>query len=106
MLYICMCIHILINLLFFSDVGISTNCRDDTYLGEFAFSESESLNVASLFQSLKPRVRAFLSVHSYGNMLLHPWGYVASTFDPNPPANLNELVSVWSIQFWTIATEI
>ena len=78
---------------FLAGVGVSTDCRDSIFLGAGPFSESETRNVASLFYSYYDRVVSFLSVHSYTQLLLHPWGYVNSNTDPDPPKNLDELVS-------------
>lgn len=78
----------------FGNVGASTSCRNQDYHGGYPFSEAETLNVAQLFEELKPRVVSFLSVHAYSQLLLYPWGYVDSNVDPNPPSNIDALMAV------------
>ena len=50
--------------------------------------------MATLFNEFKSRVVSFLSVHAYSQLLLYPWGYVSSNYDPSPPSNLQNLVGV------------
>ncbi|KAL8596292.1 hypothetical protein ACOMHN_067545 [Nucella lapillus] len=76
----------------FGEVGVSPYCSDDTYPGEKGFSEPETQNVRDLFLQLKPRVVAFLSVHSYSQVLLLPWAY--STPRDDSPDNIEDLVEL------------
>ena len=61
--------------------GSSGNPSSETYRGPYAFSEPETQAVRDLV--LGSDFRAILSYHSYGQLILHPWGY---TKDPAPDA--------------------
>lgn len=65
-----------------SDVGSSDDPGDDTYHGPNAFSEPESRAVRDFIVS-HPDVRIMVSYHSYGAMVLYPWGHI---YDPVPDA--------------------
>jgi hypothetical protein len=56
------------------DLGSSPNTGDWTYRGTAAFSEPETANLEAFVQAHSFSV-AF-SYHSYGDLLLYPWGYV------------------------------
>jgi murein tripeptide amidase MpaA len=45
----------------------------DTYIGEAAFSEAETKNVRWMFD-MNPRIKRFVDIHSYGELVLYPWG--------------------------------
>ncbi|XP_059172957.1 carboxypeptidase B-like [Physella acuta] len=68
--------------------GISTNCASDIYPGTGPFSEPETANIRDLFESIYSNVVAYLSVHSYSQFLLVPWGYTEYV---SRPANAAEL---------------
>ncbi|KAF2368759.1 Peptidase M14 carboxypeptidase A [Trinorchestia longiramus] len=55
--------------------GSSSNHCSEIYRGPTAFSEPESQAVRTAVESVKDRLKAYLTVHSYGQMILHPWGY-------------------------------
>lgn len=57
------------------EVGSSDNSCAEDYHGRSAFSEKESQVSRDIMQSLKGNCKFFLSLHSYGNYLLYPWGY-------------------------------
>lgn len=52
----------------------NNNTNSAVYWGPAPFSEPESTAIANLLLQY-PNVRAALDVHSYGQLLLHPWGY-------------------------------
>lgn len=56
-------------------VGASNSGCDDTYRGRSAFSEIESQVVRDIMLSLKGRGKFYLTLHSYGNYILYPWGW-------------------------------
>lgn len=56
-------------------VGSSNNSCADTYHGPSAFSEKESQTSRDVMRDLKANCKFFLTLHSYGNYLLYPWGY-------------------------------
>lgn len=59
-----------------SNNGSSGNPGSGTYRGPFPFSEPEIDNVRNLIIS-NPRVRTHIDIHSYGQMILAPWGYTS-----------------------------
>jgi len=58
----------------FDDIGSTPNVTGETYRGPSAFSEQETQVQRNLIASLKPK--SGLSFHTYGDLFLHPWGYV------------------------------
>jgi carboxypeptidase T len=56
------------------DVGSSGNTRSETYRGGGPFSEPETQILRDLALSL-PRLAAQVDLHSYGQLILAPWGY-------------------------------
>jgi murein tripeptide amidase MpaA len=61
-----------------------TSCApcSDVYAGPAAFSEPETRNVRALLTS--GRVDCFADVHSFGELVLHPWGHAPTqTTDPS-----------------------
>lgn len=59
-----------------NETGASANPCSETYAGPKAFSEPEAIVVRDLIHSLADRGKMYLTVHSYGNYLLYPWGYI------------------------------
>ena len=57
----------------YDDTGSSPNPRSDTYRGESAFSEIETQAVKAFCESHEFKIA--LNYHSFGNLLIHPWGY-------------------------------
>ncbi len=57
----------------FDDFGSSPSSSSDVYRGPFASSEPETQNVMALCQDHQFRIA--LNYHTYGNLLIHPWGY-------------------------------
>lgn len=58
-----------------NEEGASSNPCADTYAGPTAFSEPETIVVRDLMHSLAERGVMYLTIHSYGNYLLYPWGW-------------------------------
>lgn len=46
----------------------------NTYAGRSAFSEIETNNLKNVLLN-ESNVQAYVSLHSYGNLILYPWGY-------------------------------
>ncbi|KAM3850726.1 carboxypeptidase O-like [Diretmus argenteus] len=70
-------------------VGISSNCCSEVYCGSKVLSESEAQAVTRFVESRKDLFLCFLTIHSYGQMLLVPYGH------PNVTApNYDELMEV------------
>ncbi|HZW09998.1 MAG TPA: M14 family zinc carboxypeptidase [Phycisphaerales bacterium] len=56
------------------DNGSSGSTRSETYRGAAPFSEPETQILRDLARSL-PRLAAQVDLHSYGQLILAPWGY-------------------------------
>lgn len=57
------------------DAGSSTRKRSEVYRGEYAFSEPEAAALRDL--ALREQIALHIDFHSYGQLLLYPWGYTA-----------------------------
>ncbi|XP_058797648.1 carboxypeptidase B-like [Phymastichus coffea] len=57
-------------------VGASSNPCSDIYAGTEAFSEPETAALRDFVLGLKS-VKTYLTFHSYGQYLLHPWGFTS-----------------------------
>ncbi|KAL0820431.1 hypothetical protein ABMA28_006305 [Loxostege sticticalis] len=56
--------------------GVSNNpCDKETYAGPKPFSEPETLMVRSIMMENAKRLKLYVSLHSYGQYLVYPWGY-------------------------------
>ncbi|KAG9262230.1 carboxypeptidase O-like [Astyanax mexicanus] len=70
-------------------VGISRNCCSEVYNGQSALSESEARAVTDFLSSNRDQLLCFLTIHSYGQLILVPYGH------PNISApNYSELMEV------------
>ncbi|KAJ8950620.1 hypothetical protein NQ318_010819 [Aromia moschata] len=69
--------------------GASSWQCTQTYAGYKAFSEVETQAVGDLFAAYKGRIKLFVDVHSYGQLLLYPYG-----FTDDPPDNVDELLEL------------
>ena len=63
------------------NVGSSPNDNDDTYRGTAAFSEPESRIVRDFCN--QHQFKLTINHHTFGNDLLFPWEYAASTYTPD-----------------------
>lgn len=59
----------------FAEFGVSKNPCNDVYPGSHAFSEIEMKSYADYLKSLENKVHTFISLHSYSQMLLFPYGH-------------------------------
>lgn len=57
------------------DLGASRAPCSDTYAGSHAFSENETLAVDNYLSLNSDKFDVYLSLHSYGHMVLHPFGH-------------------------------
>lgn len=55
--------------------GTSRNPCSDVFGGPRPFSEPETVALAKLITTLGSRVKAYLSLHSYGQYVLFPYGH-------------------------------
>ena len=58
--------------------GASKNPSSDVYCGTSAFSEPESTASSTYLLQSAPNVILFLDIHSYGDILMTPYGYTRS----------------------------
>uniref|UniRef100_A0A336MC79 Zinc carboxypeptidase A 1 n=1 Tax=Culicoides sonorensis TaxID=179676 RepID=A0A336MC79_CULSO len=58
-------------------LGASTDPCSDTFRGEQAFSEPEAVAVREVLKHFQTQAKFYLTLHSYGNYLLYPWGYTS-----------------------------
>jgi hypothetical protein len=76
----------------YDDVGSSPTPSSPVYRGEAAFSEPESQVIRDFVNTRE--FTMWLSYHSYGELLLYPWGYAAeNTPDHNVFVRLGELLT-------------
>jgi hypothetical protein len=57
--------------------GASDDPCDETYAGPRAFSEPETRAIADFLMARRSNFKVFLTLHSYGQMWLLPWGYTS-----------------------------
>ncbi|XP_047424314.1 carboxypeptidase B [Mugil cephalus] len=62
-------------------IGASSNPCSDTYCGSVPESEIEVKNVANFIRNKKSVIKAYLTIHSYSQLLLFPYSY---TYDLAP----------------------
>ncbi|XP_012411503.1 carboxypeptidase O [Trichechus manatus latirostris] len=70
-------------------VGASTDCKDLTFCGTGPASEPETKAVSSFIESKKENILCFFTMHSYGQLILTPYGYTK-----NKSSNHEELIQV------------
>ncbi|XP_059061112.1 carboxypeptidase B-like [Achroia grisella] len=63
---------------FWNTVGTSNIPCADNYAGSQAFSEVETRAVDNLLHKYLGRIALYLTMHSYGSMILYPWGHDGS----------------------------
>ncbi|CAF4763542.1 unnamed protein product [Pieris macdunnoughi] len=59
-------------------VGTSNNPCSDTYGGSKPFSEIETRLVRDVLEENLSRMILYITIHSYGSMILYPWGHDGS----------------------------
>ncbi|XP_066137163.1 carboxypeptidase O [Saccopteryx bilineata] len=70
-------------------IGASKNCPSSTFCGTGPVSEPETKAVSNLIESKKEDILCFLTIHSYGQLILIPYGYTS-----NKSNNYEELIQV------------
>ncbi|XP_008844560.1 carboxypeptidase A1 isoform X1 [Nannospalax galili] len=60
----------------FGEPGASSNPCSETYRGKFANSEVEVKSIVDFVQN-HGNIKAFISIHSYSQLLLYPYGYTS-----------------------------
>ncbi|XP_064089088.1 carboxypeptidase B-like [Macrobrachium nipponense] len=64
-------------------LGTSGNPCSEVYKGTSAFTERESKTLRDVMLPLNGKLKAYLSLHSYGQYILYPWGY-STQATPHP----------------------
>ncbi|XP_018415878.1 PREDICTED: carboxypeptidase O-like [Nanorana parkeri] len=57
------------------ETGASTDCESITFCGPSAASELETKALVTLVERLKPNILMYLTMHSYSQLILLPYGY-------------------------------
>ncbi len=78
----------------FDDIGSSPFGPDQTYRGTAPFSEPESQMIRDFVNAHNFRIA--LNAHTFGNLLIHPWGYLPNHHTPD---------SALYLHFGTLLTE-
>ena len=65
----------------FDNIGSSPNTSSDTYRGTSGFSEPETQNLKNFCNA--HQFKLTLNYHTYGNLLIYPWGYQPSIYTPD-----------------------
>ncbi|XP_058054279.1 carboxypeptidase B1-like [Anopheles bellator] len=60
-----------------SEIGSSDSPCSDTFHGEHSFSEPETQAIRDELLQLKGSCKFYLSLHTYGEYLLYPWGWTS-----------------------------
>ncbi|XP_051785133.1 carboxypeptidase A6 [Erpetoichthys calabaricus] len=79
--------------------GASSHPCSETYCGPFPESEPEVKAVANFLRKHKKRVKAYISIHAYAQMLLYPYSYKYATipnFDCVESAAHNAVLALYS----------
>jgi hypothetical protein len=71
----------------FNNSGSSPNPDSDVYRGPSAFSEPETQVMRDFCNSREFRLT--LNYHTYGNLLIYPWGYQPSFYTPDSAVFVN-----------------
>ncbi|XP_035741205.1 zinc carboxypeptidase-like [Vespa mandarinia] len=69
--------------------GSSSNPCSETYAGSSAFSEIETKSLSQYLQSISDKFFAFISFHSYSQLLLFPYGHTTEHLE-----NYNDLLAI------------
>ncbi|XP_064089308.1 uncharacterized protein LOC135203508 isoform X2 [Macrobrachium nipponense] len=56
-------------------LGTSSDPCSDIYKGKSAFTEAESKTLRDAILPLNGKIKAYLSLHSFGQYILYPWSY-------------------------------
>jgi len=71
----------------FPGIGVSYNCSSETFCGSGPESEPETRAVAQFIDKKKSDILCYLTIHSYGQYILTPYGSTTK-----PPSNSEQLV--------------
>lgn len=86
----------------FDNVGSSPNTSSDTYRGTAGFSEPETQAIRNYCNSRE--FRSALNYHTYGNLLIYPYGYIPFLLTPDSStfsSHAHELTSINNYKYGT-----
>lgn len=78
----------------FLEIGASRSPCDETYCGPAVESEKETKALANFIRSNLSSIKAYLTIHSYSQMMLYPYSY-----DYKLAANNVELVRSYDTRY-------
>lgn len=58
--------------------GSSGKKSSETYRGEYPLSEPESRALADTLEKYQGQIKLYISLHTFGNCIMYPWGYKCS----------------------------
>ncbi|KAM3185315.1 hypothetical protein ACTXT7_006618 [Hymenolepis weldensis] len=70
--------------------GSSGNPCSDIYRGSSAADQAETQSIIKKLTTIAPQTKLFITLHSYGQLILIPFGYLPA----KRPDNYNELINV------------
>lgn len=73
------------------EVGASPSSCSETYRGNVPFSELETQAMRDVVESMKT-CKFYLTIHSYGNYLLYPWGWTSDL--PESWKEIHEIATI------------
>lgn len=71
----------------YDNMGSSPTSSSDTYRGTAGFSEPETQAIRNFCNARQ--FKTALNAHTYGNLLIYPWGYVPSLYTPDSATFVN-----------------
>ncbi|XP_013407418.1 carboxypeptidase B-like [Lingula anatina] len=75
-----------------NEAGTDPDPCHNTFAGKRAFSEPETQAMSDFILSKRRDIKIYISLHSYGNLWLTPWGYTR-----NLPGDYDELLRIANI---------
>ena len=75
-------------------IGANQDPCSQIFAGFQPYSEPETKAVSTFVKGIEDRVTLFLTVHSYGQLWMAPWGYTKEL-----PDNYDELVRFLSVKY-------
>uniref|UniRef100_A0A3B3BBY9 Carboxypeptidase O n=1 Tax=Oryzias melastigma TaxID=30732 RepID=A0A3B3BBY9_ORYME len=81
-------------------IGVSFNCSSNTYCGTQPVSEPEAQAVTYFVGSRKDDILCFLTIHSYGQLLLVPYGhpnFTAPNYDELMEVGQAAATAIWNV---------
>lgn len=81
-----------------NEIGSSAYPCHDTYAGPSAFSEIEVLSLSNYIASIKHKIQLYISLHSFGQIVMYPYG-----FTDQLPDNAKDLEQVMNVSVAAIA---